>query len=86
MKQQILEWGDALNSINMAEILIVNNIGIFLMVFLRMTRIENVEKRFAGDKIFDIMTWITIAGCTAEILTFVIDGKVFAGCRMLSYL
>ena len=75
-----------MNSINMAEILIVNNIGIFLMVFLRMTRIENVEKRFVGDKIFDIMTWITIAGCTAEILTFVIDGKVFAGCRMLSYL
>ena len=75
-----------MDSGNMAEIIIVNGIGIFLMVFLLLTRIENVEKRFAGDKIFDSMIWITIVGCGVEAATFFIDGKVFFGCRVLSYI
>lgn len=75
-----------MNEINMAEILIVNGIGICLMLFLRLTRIENREKRFFDDKIFDAMIWITIAGCFLEYLSFVIDGRLFTGCRFLSYL
>ena len=31
------------------------------------------------------MSWITLFGCFIEILTFVIDGKVFFGSRILSY-
>lgn len=64
-----------MNPVNMTEILIVNFIGVILMVFLLLTRIENIEKRFAGDILFDTMIWITIAGCLVEILTFVVDGK-----------
>ena len=75
-----------MNPVNMAEILIVNCIGVVLMLFLRLTRIENMEKRFAGDILLDIMIWITIAGCSVEILTIVIDGKIFPFCRELSYL
>ncbi len=75
-----------MNPVNMAEILIVNCIGVILMVFLRLTRIENIEKRFAGDILFDLMIWITIAGCSVEMLTFVIDGRIFPFCRELSYL
>lgn len=71
--------------VNFPEIFIVNGTGIFLMVFLLVTRIENIEKRFADDRIFDIMIWLTIAGCIAEILTFVTDGKNFAGNRALAY-
>lgn len=75
-----------MNPVNMAEILVVNGIGIILMVFLLFTRIENIEKRFAGDIIFDTMIWITIIGCSLEILTFVIDGRTFPFSRVLSYL
>ena len=70
---------------NMAEILIVNGLGIFLMAFLRLTRIENTEKQLEGEKIFDVMLWLTIAGCFIEALTFVIDGKIFPFCRAVSY-
>ena len=75
-----------MNTGNLPEILIVNGIGIFLMVFLRLTRIENTEKRFIGDQIFDTMIWITVFGCLAEIITFLIDGKMFFGCRALAYI
>lgn len=75
-----------MDPVNMPEILIVNCIGIILMVFLRLTRIENIEKRFAGDILFDIMIRITIAGCAIEILTFLIDGRIFPFCREISYL
>ena len=75
-----------MHAVNFPEILIVNGIGIFLMVFLRLTRIENIEKRYVDDKYFDTMIWLTIAGCTAEVFAFLIDGKIFMGCRVLSYL
>lgn len=75
-----------INTVNFMEIVIVNGIGILLMVLLRLSRIENIEKRFFGDIVFDVMIWLTIAGCLVEIGTFVIDGKMFFGSRALSYL
>ena len=71
--------------VNFSEIFIVNGIGIFLMIFLLVTRIENMEERHIDDRIFDIMIWFTIAGCLAETFSFVIDGKSFAGNRALAY-
>lgn len=70
---------------NFSEIFIVNGIGIFLMIFLLVTRIENTKERHLDDRIFNIMIWLTIAGCLAEALSFMIDGKSFAGNRALSY-
>ena len=69
-----------------AEVLIVNGIGIFLMFFLYRTIIENNEKHFASDRIFDAMIWLTIGGCLAEALSFVVDGRLFTGDRLCSYL
>lgn len=71
---------------NMSEILIVNGIGVYLMVFLHLTRIKKTEKRFISDWLFDTMTWTAIAGCLVEMLTFILDGKMFPGCRALSYI
>lgn len=79
------EMGGVLALNNMAEILIVNGLGIFLMAFLRLTRIENTEKRLEGERYFNVMLWLTIAGCFIEALTFVIDGRVFPFCRTVSY-
>lgn len=76
----------AMNSVNFAEIFIVNGIGICLMAFLRVTRIENIEENSFGERLYNIMLWLTIAGCFVESLTFVIDGRIFWGCRAISYL
>ena len=75
-----------MESVNFAEIIIVNGIVAFLMIFLKMTRIENIGKKIAGDKMFDAMIYITTAGCLIEILTFVINGRVFASAVTLSYI
>lgn len=75
-----------MESINFIEIIIVNGIGAFLMIFLKLTRIENIEKRIAGDKLFDAMISITTAGCLVEILTFVINGREFVCAETLSYI
>lgn len=75
-----------MGSINMPEVIIVNSIGAILMIFLRLTRFEKREQSFSGDKLFDAMIFITAAGCIAEMLTFLIDGRMFPGCIPLSYL
>lgn len=75
-----------MNSGNLTEIVIVNSIGIVLMIFLRLTRIETSENHTYENRLFNIMVWITMAGCAAELLTFLIDGKIFPGCRFCSYL
>lgn len=76
---------DMMNSGNFVEIYAVNLIGILLMMFLRLTRVKSNEKFPNGEKIFDILIWLTIMGCFIEMLTFVIDGKIFPGCKILSY-
>lgn len=75
-----------MNGVNIPEIVIVNSIGVLLMIYLRMTRIDNMENRYAGEKLFDILIWITIGGCLTEMLTFLIDGRLFPGGRVISYL
>lgn len=70
---------------NMAEILIVNGIGVFLMARLLITRSDGLENHFPWEKLFTAMIWLTIAGCSAEALSFVIDGKLFPYCRALNY-
>ena len=70
----------------MTEIAIVNSIGACLMLFLLLTRIENKDKKMAGDRIFDIMIWVTFLGCLIESLTFVVDGENFPACRAVSYI
>lgn len=42
-----------MNSVNFTEIFIVNGIGIVLMVFLSLTRIEVQEENQFGEKLFD---------------------------------
>lgn len=75
-----------MNSVYMAEIICVNGIGISLMLFLLLTRIENIEEHSVGKRLFDAMIWLIIGGCLAETLTFALDGRIFFACRSLSYL
>lgn len=70
---------------NMAEILIVNGIGIFLMVRMLITRAAGLENQFLWERLFTAMVLLTIVGCSAEALSFLIDGRSFPYCRALNY-
>lgn len=71
---------------NMAEILIVNSIGVFLMIRLLIVRSSEGENHYPWEKLFSAMIWLTIAGCAAEVLSFLIDGRLFPFCRGLNYI
>lgn len=75
-----------LNTVNIQEILIVNSIGVILMAFLQYVRYKKNEKKKYGEPIFDVMIWTAVAGCILESVSFVIDGRVFPGCILLSYI
>ena len=71
---------------NLAEILMVNGIGVSMMLFLQLTRLEIPKPHRAGDILYTMMVNLTSCGCVVEVLTFLLDGLVFPGCRAISYL
>ena len=75
-----------MNGPNMAEIIIVNSIGVFLMIRLLIVRSSERENHYPWEKLFSAMIWLTIIGCTAEVLSFLIDGRHFPFCRTLNYI
>lgn len=76
----------AVTEVNMAEILIVNSIGLFLMLRLLVTRADGLENHFPWEKLFTAMIWLTITGCGAEALSFLVDGRQFPYCREVNFL
>ena len=75
-----------MEAVNIQEILIVNGIGVLLMLLLRATWIGGVKQRQVGDRLYDAMINITLAGCILETITFLIDRVQFPGCRAVSYI
>ena len=74
-----------MNGLNLPEIIAVNGIGVSLMVFLLKISSENIQRRTDREIIFNIMIWLTIIGSVAEIVTALMDGKIYPGCIVLSY-
>ena len=72
--------------VNLPEIIVVNGIGVCLIGFLFMTMTQKKETRFITYKLFILMISITLVGCIVEVLSFLIDGKVFNGNIALSYI
>lgn len=75
-----------MNTVNIQEILIVNSLGILLMVFLQYVRLKSIKDKKLGEPLFNMMIWTTVAGCTFEMISFLVDGKMFTGAVFLSYL
>ena len=71
--------------VNLPEIIVVNGIGVCLIGFLFMTMTHKKETRFITHKLFILMINITLVGCIVEVLSFLVDGKVFTGSIVLSY-
>lgn len=74
-----------MNQPNMAEILIVNGIGIFLLICLLSTRRNDPEHHYPWEKLFTALIHLALAGSIAEVLSFLVDGKIFPGCIPLSF-
>ena len=77
----------AANNLNLLAICISNGVGIALMVMLIM--VYSTAKGRSNKKediVFLVMCYGIIAGCFCETLSFMIDGRVFTGSRIINYL
>ncbi len=72
--------------INIDEVFVANGIAILMMIFLLDCRQKNRESLHTDDKIYDGMAVTTLLGALFETITFLIDGKTFAGGRVLNYI
>lgn len=72
--------------INIEEVFVANGIAILMMIFLLDCRQKNRESLHTDDKIYDGMAVTTLLGALFETITFLIDGKTFAGGRALNYI
>ena len=71
--------------LNYAEVLVANGTGILLM-FLILQYGNNIFRvGLLADKLYYGMVWLTVALCMVETATFLIDGKLFAGSRIMAF-
>ena len=71
--------------LNYAEVLVANGAGILLMFLLLHYGSEMFRVGLLADKLYYGMVWLTIALCVVETATFLIDGKQFAGSRIMAF-
>lgn len=70
--------------INLPAVFIANAVGIFLMIILLVSNRTRARSVFFDERLFVLMTFLTMMQCIVEMVTFVIDGKLFPGARILS--
>lgn len=70
--------------INLGAIFIGNTIGAVLMIILLISSRTHARTVFVDEKIFLTMVWLTLSLCTAEFLSFLVDGATFPGAMMLN--
>ena len=71
--------------LNYAEVLVANGAGILLMFLLLRYGSKMFRVGLLADKLYYGMVWLTIALCVVETATFLIDGKLFAGSRIMAF-
>lgn len=71
--------------LNYAEVLVANGAGILLMSIIWHYGNNMVRVGLLADKLYFGMVWLTAALCMVETATFLIDGKLFAGSRIMAF-
>lgn len=71
---------------NLPEILVSNGTGATLIIFLFLMRVRNSETKQIGAWLYDSILVATLLAQTTETISFLIDGRMFVGCRFLLYL
>lgn len=72
--------------IDLKEVLVANGTTMLMMWFLLVSRRKNRENIHTEDKIFDGMLFANLLGALLETLGFLVDGRIFPGCRVLNHL
>lgn len=70
---------------DLRSIYVANGAGIFTILILYYTSVKKMLKHDLEDRIFTFMMFGVMGGCFAEDLSYTLDGKAFAGARMLNY-
>lgn len=71
--------------LNYAEVLVANGAGILLMFLILHYGNKMFRVGLLADKLYYGMVWLTVALCMVETATFLIDGKLFAGSRIMAF-
>lgn len=67
------------------EILVANSIGLLILIFSFLSRVEIKKEKHVSGKIFGAMMLITFFALIAETATFLLDGKSGTVVRLLHY-
>ena len=73
------------SSINIAEILIVNSTGVFILLFLIGSKYANKSTKRVGEYLFSCMIILNILTLIMETLSFLIDGMPGKFIHILQY-
>lgn len=71
---------------NLRAICISNGVGIFILLMLLFTSRTRTLQRRTEDKLFAFMVFGVMLACCMEMGSYLIDGKVFPGARVLNYI
>lgn len=69
--------------IDLPAIFIANGIGVVLMIILLISNHLNARNVFFDEKLFFHMVVLSLLLCTAEAVSFCLDGQTFPGARVL---
>ncbi|MBQ7624193.1 MAG: diguanylate cyclase [Clostridia bacterium] len=70
---------------DLRSIYIVNCVAIFLLLILFFVSRAKILRRRPEDKLYTVILFGVMLGAAMEILSYVIEGKLFPGARVLSY-
>ncbi len=66
-------------------IFISNGVGIYLMFMLQFVSKTRIRRRRVEDKVFGALLYGVMLCCAMEMFSYLIDGKVYPGFRILNY-
>ncbi len=71
---------------NLQSIIITNCLGFAMMLVLLISSYIVRRQRRDKDKVHTALILLTASGCFTEMYTYLVDGRHFAGARLLSYI
>ena len=71
---------------DMRSIFISNGIGLVLLLVLAFVSRTRLQMKRTEDRLYFLMLFGVMIACVMEVLSYVLDGKVFPGSRVLNYI
>ena len=71
---------------DMQSIYIANGTGIFILLMLQYTSRTKIQRRQTEDRLYSFMVYGVMIACFCEMISYILDGKLFPGARLLNYL